>query len=390
LALVAAAGLASLVLTACGDGPVRSGAAATVGDKRITTQELAGFIERGLADPQAQQQLGADKPAFQRQTLSRLINHEVLAEAVRRRGISVLPGAIDARLAEFEAQAGGPEMLIQQAAQNGIAEQDLRRFINDLVLNDTLGDQLTKDIEVPREQLTTLFAQNAAMNDQVKTAHILVPQQAQAESILKQVKADPSTFAALAAQFSTDPSNKDKGGDLGFAGRGQFVKPFEDAAFAGKTGDIVIAKTEFGFHVIRILERRTTTLEQATPLLRRTVLQQQREQAIAELLTEVANDLGVTVNPRYGRWNAAMGAVEEIPNGSGVSSPAPARGDGELLGDPQQLPPGVQQPPPDGQQPPPDGQQPPPDGQQPPPDGQQPPPDGQQPPPVQQPAPQAP
>lgn len=365
---MAAAGLAILVLTACGDGPVRSGAAATVGDKRITTGELAGFIDRGLRDPQAQQQLGADKPAFQRQTLSRLINHEVLAEATRREAISVLPGAVDARLAEFEAQAGGPEALIQQAAQNGIAEQDLRRFINDLVLNDTLGDKLTEDIEVPREQLIGLFQQNAAMNDQVKTAHILVPQQAQAESILKQVKADPTTFGELAAKFSTDTSNKDKGGDLGFAGRGQFVKPFEDAAFAGKPGDVVIAKTEFGFHVIRIVERRTTTLAQATPLLRRTVLQQQREQAIAELLTEVANDLGVTVNPRYGRWNAAMGGVEEIPNGSGVSSPAPARDGGELLGDPQQ----------------------PPAGGQPPPDGQQPPPDGQQPPPEQQPAPQAP
>jgi foldase protein PrsA len=328
LALVVIAGLAALTLTGCGDSPVRAGAAATVGDLRITTDELEGFVTRGLADPQAQQQLGADKAAFQRQTLSRLINHEVLAEAARQAGVKITPGAVDAKLADFERQAGGAQQLEQQAAQNGIAKQDLRRFVSDIVLNDALGDKLTADIEVPQAQLEQLFKQNAAQNDQVHAAHILVADKATADDILAKVKADPSTFASLAAKQSTDTSNKDKGGDLGFAGRGQFVKPFEDAVFGAKPGDYLVVKTEFGYHVVHVIERRTTTLAQATPDLRRSILQQQREQRTTELLTKVSRELKVKVNPRFGIWNASQGSVEATPvDENSVSSPAPS-GDG--------------------------------------------------------------
>ena len=379
-ALAAAAGLAVLTLSGCGSEPIRSGAAATVGAVRIATADLNELVERGLADPQAQQQLGADRAEFQRQTLGRLINHEVLKEAAKRNGVVVQPSAIDNKIADFERQAGGPEQLVQQAAQNGIAEVDLRRFVGDIVLNDALGDKLTEDLVVPPQQLKALYDQQAAQNDQVHAAHILVPTQASASSILAQVKADPGKFAALAAQFSTDTSNKDKGGDLGFAGRGQFVKAFEDAVFGGKPGDLLVVRTEFGFHVVNILERRTTTLEQATPELRRAALQEERQNRTAKLLEEVALDLGVKVNPRFGRWNATSGGVEPIPqDDKSVSSPAPGP-DGEVPGE-GEPPADGQQPPADGQQPPADGQQPPADGQQPPVDGQQPPADGSQPPP---------
>jgi foldase protein PrsA len=328
LALIVTAGLAAVTLTGCGDAPVRAGAAATVGDLRITTDQLNGLVTRGLADPQAQQQLGADKAAFQRQTLSRLINHEVLAEAAKQAGVKITPGAIDAKLADFERQAGGAQQLEQQAAQNGIAKQDLRRFISDIVLNEALGDKLTADIDVPRAQLEQLFQQNAAQNDQVHAAHILVADKAAADEILAKVKADPSTFASLAAQQSTDTSNKDKGGDLGFAGRGQFVKAFEDAVFGAKPGDYLVVKTEFGYHVVHVIERRTTTLAQATPDLRRSILQKEREQRTTELLTKVSRELDVKVNPRFGIWDANQGSVEAAPvDENSVSSPAPS-GDG--------------------------------------------------------------
>ena len=334
LALVAAAGLAVLTLSGCGDHPVRAGAAATVGDVRITTTALNGMVTRGLADPQAEQQLGADKASFQRQTLSRLINHEVLAEAAKREGVTVTDGAIDARLADFERQAGGAQQLVQQAAQNGIAKQDLRQFVHDIVLNEALGDKLTADIQVPQAQLEAAFQQNAAQNDQVHAAHILVPSQATADDILAQVQADPSKFAALAAKYSTDTSNKDKGGDLGFAGRGAFVKAFEDAVFGAKPGDFFVVKTEFGFHVVHVIERRTTTLAQALPELRRQILQKEREQATTELLSKVAKDLGVKVNPRFGRWNSTQGSVDEIQVGpSSVSSPAASPGGDAGTGD---------------------------------------------------------
>ncbi len=327
LALLAAAGLAVLTLSGCGDEPVRAGAAATVGDVRITTAALNSLVTRGLSDPQAEQQLGADKAAFQRQTLSRLINHEVLSQAAEEQGVKVTDGQIDARIAQFQQQAGGAQQLEQQAAQNGINKQDLRRFVADIVLNEAIGDKLTADVQIPQAQLEAAFAQNAAQNDQVHAAHILVPTKAKADEILAQVEADPTQFAALAAKNSTDTSNKDKGGDLGFAGRGAFVKAFEDAVFGAKPGEFLVVKTEFGYHVVHVIERKTTTLAQALPDLRRQILQQEREARTTELLSKVAKDLGVTVNPRFGKWNETQGSVDEIAvDGSSVSSPAPSPG----------------------------------------------------------------
>ena len=336
-----AAGLAALLLSGCGDSPVRSGAAATVGDKRISTEALAGLVERGLKDPQAQQQLGADKPKFQRETLQRLILHEVLAEAARRSGVAPSRGEIDTKLAEFEEQYGGAEQLVQTAAQGGVAEQDLRSFIADEATRELLGDKLTEDIQVPAAEIEAQYKQNAAQFDQVHTAHILVPAKAQADAILAQVKADPTQFAALAAKSSTDTSNKDKGGDLGFAGRGQFVKEFENAVFGAKPGDYVQVKTQFGYHVVHVIDRRTTTLEQATPRIRRSMLQGQRDQRIGQLLTLVAKELEIKVNPRFGRWDPEKLEVAEASQQDAVSSPAPSPGDDGAPGpqpgiDPQQ------------------------------------------------------
>jgi hypothetical protein len=85
---------------------------------------------------------------------------------------------------------------------------------------------------------------------------------AQAEDIAKRARGGED-FGALAKEFSTDPSNKDKGGDLGWFKRGMMVKPFEDAAFALKVGEVSgVVETPFGFHVIKMDEKRTSKDEQ--------------------------------------------------------------------------------------------------------------------------------
>ena len=73
-----------------------------------------------------------------------------------------------------------------------------------------------------------------------------------ADSILRVIKRNATKFDVLAAEFSEDLSNKDKGGDLGYFSPGRMVKPFNDYIFDNKTGDIGVVETDYGFHVIEI------------------------------------------------------------------------------------------------------------------------------------------
>jgi parvulin-like peptidyl-prolyl isomerase len=89
------------------------------------------------------------------------------------------------------------------------------------------------------------------MANNVKASHILVEKQSQALRILEELKVG-ADFGELARKHSTCPSGK-RGGDLGSFGRGQMVKPFEEAAFAlnvGETGKEPV-RTQFGYHIIK-------------------------------------------------------------------------------------------------------------------------------------------
>ena len=93
------------------------------------------------------------------------------------------------------------------------------------------------------------------MAQQVHAANILGKSEDKAKELLTKVNAGES-FGDLAKKYSDCPSGK-KGGDLGWFGRGQMVKEFEEAAFNGQKGATVgPVKTQFGWHIIKILEER--------------------------------------------------------------------------------------------------------------------------------------
>jgi peptidyl-prolyl cis-trans isomerase C len=93
--------------------------------------------------------------------------------------------------------------------------------------------------------------------DEVRARHILVKTEAEANDVIKQLKGG-ADFAKLAESKSTDKGSAKQGGDLGYFGHDAMVKPFADAAFAMKKGDVSEkpVKTEFGYHVIKVEDKR--------------------------------------------------------------------------------------------------------------------------------------
>ena len=101
------------------------------------------------------------------------------------------------------------------------------------------------------------------MPDSVKARHILLQVNSQAELASKQALADSlktaiengSDFATLARQYSADKGSAMQGGDLGWFGRGQMVKPFEEAAFTNKKNEVSVVTSQFGIHIIQTTAR---------------------------------------------------------------------------------------------------------------------------------------
>jgi foldase protein PrsA len=319
IALLAAA----LVLAGCGNGSSSPGAAALVGSQRISTDTLQQTVNRALRDPQAKAKLGADRARFVRDELGRLINNDVITAAAADHGVTVSNTEIDTQIGQFAQQAGGQAKLEQSAAQNGVPKEDLRTFIRFYVMQQKLADKLVADVPVSPDQLQAAYQQNIDQFNQVHAAHILVKDKKTADKILAQVKQNPGSFAKLAAQYSQDTSNKNSGGDLGFAGHGQFVKEFSDAIFAAKPGSFVEVHSQFGWHVVHVIARKTVSLAKATPQLKTQVLKPQRDALLKKALADEAKKLGVHVNPRYGKWDSKNGQVVPVSGKSDVSSPAP-------------------------------------------------------------------
>lgn len=117
--------------------------------------------------------------------------------------------------------------------------------------------------------------------------HILVPQQADAQAIVKQLDGG-ADFAKLAAEKSQDPGSGPQGGDLGCFGKGQMVESFDKASFTGPLNKVQTVQSQFGWHVLLVSKRTdagTAPLTEAAPLIRE---QLGREAAQKYLNTQIA------------------------------------------------------------------------------------------------------
>ena len=118
------------------------------------------------------------------------------------------------------------------------------------------ADELQQQMVVSDEEVKKYYDEHSTLYqepEQRRASHILISERTQAELILKEIKQNPSKFEDLAKQHSKDPGSAAKGGDLGFFSRGTMVKPFEDAAFGMKGGEISgLVQSDFGFHIIKL------------------------------------------------------------------------------------------------------------------------------------------
>jgi peptidyl-prolyl cis-trans isomerase D len=129
-------------------------------------------------------------------------------------------------------------------------------------------DGIQRQVEVTQDEIKQYYEEHKAQfqtPEERRASHILIaapasatPEQrakakARAEALLAEVKKSPKAFADLAKKNSEDPGSGAEGGDLGFSPRGRMVKPFDDALFGMKVGEIVgPVETQYGYHIIKL------------------------------------------------------------------------------------------------------------------------------------------
>ncbi len=255
LGLLAAALLALplSVLPASADDVV-----ARVNGKDITASEVQ------MASDVFSEQL-AQIPEAQRRSMvvETLVDMHVMAEAARAAGIADSP-KYKARMTFLEAQA----------LRNTYVEDELQSKISDA------------DVKARYEKDITGYV----APEEVHARHILVKTEDEANAVLKQL-ADGGSFEAIAKEKSEDPGSKVNGGDLGFFAKGQMVPEFEAEAFALKPGETSTkpVKTQFGYHIIKVEERRAQpvpTLDQVRGQVLQMVQRDKYQETLAKMRSE--------------------------------------------------------------------------------------------------------
>jgi len=280
LVLVLAIGL-SLIAAACGK-QTSSEVVARVNNENITKDELYEYLVKESGDS----------------ALNTLIANKIIELEAKKQNIKVTDDDIEAEIDKFAEQYGGRETFEQFLEFYGTPIDELKENIR---INLTLEKLLEPSIEIKEDEIKTYFEENKenfGEKEQVKASHILVDSEEKAVEVKEKLEAGED-FAALAKEYSTDSSNSEQGGDLGYFARGQMVQEFEDAAFSMEVGQISDpVKTDYGYHIIKLEDKKPAkqaTYEESKDEIREILFQQKLPVVYQMWMQEKMNEYDVEI-----------------------------------------------------------------------------------------------
>lgn len=259
---------------ACDRGKTKfpEGTVAAVNGEIITQEEFdteLSVMRKQFADMDQQDKEKLSE--IKKDLLESLIGRAVLYQESQRRGIEVSDATVNERLESikkrFPEEESFRDMLEEMHLTEEVLKTQLRKGI---AIQELVQREVINRIEISDKETKDFYDKNPDLFKQperIQARHILIKVEegaSEAEKVeaIKNIKdiqkelQKGGDFAALAKKYSQCPSGAD-GGDLGYFARGQMVKPFEDAAFSMKDGEISdIVETTFGYHLIQVGDRK--------------------------------------------------------------------------------------------------------------------------------------
>ncbi len=270
--------LVVILLTALTAGAAEPEAVAKVNGVAITKSEfdrqLGPYLQRrGIPSGHAGKSGKVNE--FRKQLLDSLVGYELLYQEAKKHKYGVDKAAVDAEIEKTKGQFPAAELFDKALAQQGMTMETYREYLTRALAVQKLVDtDYAKEVTVSEAEVHDAYTANLERfktPEQIRARHILAKADEKADEktrqearkkiddIAAQIKKGKD-FAEVATSMSDCPS-KSQGGDLGFFGREDMVKPFADAAFALKPGEVSgVVETKFGYHVIKLEERREASV----------------------------------------------------------------------------------------------------------------------------------
>jgi peptidyl-prolyl cis-trans isomerase C len=280
------------VVATCGQESISLGEV----DKVVTiwkTNQMPGLGEMNARDQQ-------------KKALESLIEQKVLLAASKEAGMVPTTEQVDQVMQQLQGRYPTQQEFEGALAAQNLTLAELRQSVmTDMAIRQYLGQTLPDTVRVTPEDCKAYYAGHPELFEQLHASHILVrvdpsapPEtkeraRARADSLLSAVRGG-ADFAETARKSSDCPSAP-RGGDLGFFARGQMVPPFEEAAYKlapGQMSDLV--ETQFGYHIIRLEEKRQVPYDaNLEGALTQNLLNERRSEVVRLRVEELKNQQSI-------------------------------------------------------------------------------------------------
>ncbi len=231
--------------------------------------------------------------------LNALIAEKIMVAEVEAKEITVTDEEIQENINEMTDYYGGEEEMNNALTQYNLTLDDMKENIT---TNLQLQKVLEPYVEITDEEIQEYFTTNKEYLDQaeeVKASHILVETKETADEVKEKLNGG-ADFADLAKEYSTDTSNSQSGGSLGYFGKGQMVAEFDEKAFSMKVDEISDPiQTQFGYHIIKVedhKEAKEATLDEVKEDIRKSIFQDKMGDAYNTWFTEMLEQYEITNN----------------------------------------------------------------------------------------------
>lgn len=292
-----------------------NGATLTEGDIQEQIDAQMNMIKQQVPPEQLEKMMPQIEQMSQQmrdKLVDSFITRTVLTQEANRQKITVPDAELEAKIQEFKQQLPADMTLESALEMSGTTLDKMREEMRFGMQAEKLIDSQVPYNEKPSEtEIKDYYEQNRQKFEKAESVHARHILLKTAESDNQTVKdkkraeidsihaklAGGGDFAELAKEHSQCPSSA-KGGDLGTFSRGRMVKPFEDAAFSQKAGEVgPVVETRFGYHIIEVLEHNqpeTQTLEQTKEKIVQTLASQNKNEAIQTYLKNLKDKAEIT------------------------------------------------------------------------------------------------